>query len=510
LWLALLLALPLGAFTALPSHARPGGGHSYSGGHSSSSHSSSGSHSSPSSHGSSGSGYRPSTGTGYRPSTGSSSSGSSPAGLGCGCMLVILLAVIVLIFLVIFLVKRARQGGPPPSAPALPPLDLDGIRNLDPDFSAVLFLDFAYALYARAHQARADQQALDALAPYLSPDVRVSLAARPPAGVPVAEVVVGAMRVVGIDLPAPDTQPAQVRVSLEIEANLTLGDAGSERTQYAAETWSLVRSAGVRTKPPQAVRSFHCPNCGAPFASSGSDRCDYCGEVVSGGRFDWTVAEVAIDSVEDRPPALTGTVEEEGTDLPTVFHPLVQARRAELLRDDPATTDQALAARLQLIYGELNTAWTHLDLTPIRPYVSDSLYDYLQYWIDAYRRQGLRNVLQGMRLTRWELVKVVRDRWFDAITFRIRGTGRDTTVREATGELVGGRPDRDREYTEYWTLIRGAGVRGAPRADKACPNCGAQLDINQAGQCQHCGARITRGDFDWVLSRIEQDESYTG
>ena len=516
-WLALLLALPLGIFPALPAHARPGGGHSYSGGHSSSSHSS------PSSRGSSGSGYHPSTGTGYRPSTGSSPfrpSSSGPrnpaaAGLGCGCMVAILLAVVVLILLVVLLARRARQGGPPPSAPPpLPPLDLDVIRNLDPDFSAVLFLDFAYALYARAHQARARPQDLDALAPYLSPEVRTSLAARPPAGVPVAEVVVGAMRVVGIDLPAPDSQsagvPAQVRVTLEIESNLTLGDAGSERTQYAAETWNLVRGVGVRTKPPQAVRSFHCPNCGAPFASSGSDRCDYCGEVVSGGRFDWTVSAVAVDSVEDRPPALTGTVEEEGTDLPTVFHPLVQARRAELLRDDPATTDQALAARLQLIYGELNAAWTNLDLTPIRPYVSDSLYDYLQYWIDAYRRQGLRNLLQGMRLTRWELVKVVRDRWFDAVTCRIRGTGRDTTVRESTGELVGGRPDRDREYTEYWTLIRGAGVRGAPRADKACPNCGAQLDINQAGQCQHCGARITRGDFDWVLSRIEQDESYSG
>jgi DNA-directed RNA polymerase subunit RPC12/RpoP len=329
--------------------------------------------------------------------------------------------------------------------------------------------------------------------------------------VPVSEVVIGALRVVGIDLPAsPDSPQAQVRVRLEIESNLTLGDAGSERTQYAAETWTLVRGAGVRTKPPQDVRSFHCPNCGAPFTSSGSDRCEYCGEVVSGGRFDWTVISAALDAAEDRPPALTGTVEEEGTDLPTVFHPQVQARRAELLQADPATTDQALAARLQLIYTELNTAWTNLDLTPIRPYVSDSLFDYLQYWIDAYQRQGLRNVLQGMRIAQLELVKVVRDRWFDAVTFRVRATGRDTTVRQSTGELVGGRPDRDRRYTEYWTLIRGAGVKGAPRADKQCPNCGAALDINQSGQCQHCGARITRGDFDWVLSRIEQDESYIG
>ncbi len=518
-----LLLLPLLLAFAVPAQARPGGGHSYSGSHSS--HSSP-SHSSPShssgSHSSSGSGYHSSPPV-YHPSVSpvvpilpnrpSRPSDPASTGLGCGCMLVMLLVFVALILFIIWMIKRSKASAPPPSAPPPQPLDLDVIRTIDPDFSAVLFLDFAYALYARAHQARANSQALDALSPYLSPAVRAALAAREPAGVPVAEVVVGALRVVGIHLPAPDAQPAQVRVRLEIESNLTLGDAGGERTQYAAESWTLIRGAGVRTKPPQDVQSFHCPNCGAPFASSGSDRCEYCGEVAGNGRFDWTVVAADLDSVEDAPPALTGTVEEEGTNLPTIFHPQALARRVELLKDDPATTDQALAARLQLIYTELNTAWTNLDLRPIRPYVSDSLFDYLQYWIDAYNRQGLRNVLQGMRLTGLEMVKVVRDRWFDAVTFRIRATGRDTTMRQSNGELVGGRPDRDREYSEYWTLIRGAGVKGAPRAEKSCPNCGAVLeaaDVNQAGQCAHCGARITRGDFDWVLSRIEQDESYTG
>jgi hypothetical protein len=31
-----------------------------------------------------------------------------------------------------------------------------------------------------------------------------------------------------------------------------------------------------------------------------------------------------------------------------------------------------------------------------------------------------------------------------------------------------------------------------------------------AGRCNHCDAKITSGEFDWVLSKIEQDESYTG
>ena len=44
----------------------------------------------------------------------------------------------------------------------------------------------------------------------------------------------------------------------------------------------------------------------------------------------------------------------------------------------------------------------------------------------------------------------------------------------------------------------------------ACPNCGAPLAISMAGHCTYCKAKVTGGDFDWVLSKIEQDESYAG
>jgi hypothetical protein len=31
-----------------------------------------------------------------------------------------------------------------------------------------------------------------------------------------------------------------------------------------------------------------------------------------------------------------------------------------------------------------------------------------------------------------------------------------------------------------------------------------------AGICEYCESRVTSGQFDWVLSRIEQDEVYAG
>ncbi len=405
---------------------------------------------------------------------------------------------------------RARQRPPAPAAPQ-PSRALEAVRAFDPDFSAVLFEDFAYTLYASAHRARTDPRALDALRPYLSDAARATLAQLPPQGTPVVAVVVGALRVLDVRLPPPGTTPARVQVSLELETNLTTGAAGSEQTWYVVERWHLQRDAGVRTKPPAQVASLHCPKCGAPFAPADDpNRCSYCAEVVTGGPFDGSVETIEPLRREARPPALTGTVQEVGTGWATVFQPDLAARQAELQKDDPAAGDEALAARVRLIYDQLNTAWTAMDLAPIRPYVSDQLFDYLQYWIESYRRQGLRNVLVGMRLTELKRVKVVRDRWYDAVTFRIWGTGRDSTVRVATGDVVGGNPHTDRNYSEYWTFIRGAGVHGAARADKACPNCAAPLETNMSGACTYCGAKVTSGQFDWVLSKIEQDEAYTG
>lgn len=75
---------------------------------------------------------------------------------------------------------------------------------------------------------------------------------------------------------------------------------------------------------------------------------------------------------------------------------------------------------------------------------------------------------------------------------------------------MGGSRTAPRRYSEYWTLIRSATARGTPRLDQNCPGCGVPLDLNMAGQCEHCTAHVTSGEFDWVLSKIEQDESYVG
>lgn len=395
-------------------------------------------------------------------------------------------------------------------APRPRSVSLDKLRGRDPEFSAVLFEDFVYALYARVHAARSDPRQMAALAPYVSEGARAALLARSPAGAPIEGVVIGALRV--SDLQIPDGPGEKTQVTLEFESNYTARLPAGPAGYYVRERWQLERDSGVRSKPPGAVQEFRCPSCGAAFTSTGDDRCSFCHQQVGEGRFDWSVRRVSLIEQETRPPALTADHAEQGTDAPTIFDPKIRARHEALIAEDPSAAPARIEQRLRAIYRELNAAWSARDLRPARPYVSDALFNYLSYWIAAYKQQRLVNVLEQMEISRVAIVKLSRDRYYDAITLRLWASGLDYTVREHDRKRVSGSPRTRRAYSEYWTLIRGAQVRGAPGASDAnCPSCGAPLDrVSMAGNCEYCGAHLTRGEFDWVLSKIEQDESYTG
>jgi hypothetical protein len=407
------------------------------------------------------------------------------------------------LLVIAFLIWRARRvrledwDTPHQHAPVVH-TGLAALKAVDPDFSQLLFEDFAYRLYATVQRARPRAEALAELAPYLEAHVREELLRTDwPA---VTSVVVGALGVVSGQVAGEWAQ-----VELNYEANITLPG----NTLYVRERWQLRRLASARTKPPKVNARLGCPNCGAPFRSTDHRRCAHCGQVVADGRFDWQLFARTVLDERAQPPAMTAEVEEHGTDAPTVFAPDLHTAWQSLRAKDPALEQDALLERTAMIHRELNAAWSGGELTRVRALISEGMVDYLGYWIEAYRAQGLRNVVEQVRITRSELVKVTRDRWFDAVTVRLFATGLDYTL-DAKGDVVRGSKRRERAYSEYWTLIRGTGTRGTPRAEASCPNCGAPLAATMAGTCKYCEVHITGGEFDWVLSKIEQDDVYVG
>ena len=374
----------------------------------------------------------------------------------------------------------------------------------DPGFSLVLFEDFAYALYAAAHEARGRQQA-NTLSPYLGPGTIDHLSNGARGLSEVRAIVVGALIYVKT---VASTASRRIEVTLEFQTNYTeIDSSGHAQAYYVVERWTLSRSRTARSRKPETARMIGCPNCGAPLSSIRGNTCSYCHQVVDTGEFDWMVDYINEVEKTPRPPQLTGDTAEVGNDFPTVVDPEAQARYQALTRRDPAMSWQHLTGRVALVFGEMQVAWSTLEWKRARPFVSDQLFQMLSYWMDTYQREKMRNVTENGRITRIELCSVISDVHYDAVTLRIFATSLDYTITEG-GKVVSGSRTNQRAYTEYWTLIRGSQARSRAASDRVCPNCGAPLDITMTGNCTSCNAKVTAGEFDWVLSRIEQDDVY--
>ncbi len=384
----------------------------------------------------------------------------------------------------------------------VPRVELDRIRTIDPGFSVVLFEDFVYMLYAAIQRARATGTA--SIAAYLSEQVASSM--RDASLSEVSGIIIGAMRTLRFS----GTGGATVEVEIEIEANFVEKPrTGSERRYYVVDRLLLQRATSARSRPVQRARTLDCPSCGAPLEAIRGTECSYCKQNVGFGRFDWMVQEFSNRTCEPRGPLLTSDVREEGTDLPTIVDPGANSRFREVEVRDPALTWGAIEARVAHVFGELQVAWSGRDPKQIRPYVSDNLFQSMVYWIDLYVQQHCRNMNENARILRIDLANILSDAHYDAVTVRLFATGLDYTVSD-DGRLLSGNRSRPRTYSEYWTLIRNSGSKGSTQGNANCPNCGAPLKVGMTGNCESCNARVTSGEFDWVLSRIEQDEAYSG
>ena len=320
----------------------------------------------------------------------------------------------------------------------------------------------------------------------------------------------GAMRYLSVDRRDRRSRPRQHRRRVRIELHRAANRA-PEQSFYACEQWTLSRQPGASSRTPDRARGLHLPVVRRAARFDGGRPLPYCQATVDTGQFDWVVDAIQIASREARGPILTGTTEEKGTDLPTIVDP---DAHGPLRRAYPARSAVRLAAgfrrRVAMIFGAMQASWA----TAIGPRCGrSSATTCFRCWLIGSKPtagERLRNITEGARVEQIELARVTSDKFFDALTVRLFATSLDYTVTDGDGRVVGGNRHKPRRYSEYWTLIRGAGKKGPVAGRRKCPSCGAPLRIEMAGTCTYCRAKVTSGEFDWVLSRIEQDDVYDG
>jgi hypothetical protein len=266
------------------------------------------------------------------------------------------------------------------------------------------------------------------------------------------------------------------------------------------ERWTFARSAAARTPVAGGVTASRCPACGAELQLSLDGTCAHCRASVTNGTVDWVVADIQNAEFV----GYSGDASFAAA-APTIADGVVTLRAA-----DPGFVLEAFQARVKTAFLTLQEAWCQQHLDAGRAFLSPGAYFTWRAQLETLATEGRRNVMENIEVRSVEPVQIVHGRVFDDLTVRISASAVDYDV-DKDGKVVFG--DRtSRPFTEDWTFQRSVGVATLAKPgtlENTCPSCGAPVSLNQVGECRFCKAAVTSGKFDWVVSRIEQDDAIT-
>ncbi len=311
------------------------------------------------------------------------------------------------------------------------------------------------------------------------------------------------VRAVHLDNASCDEQGQSLQVHFDLvyraknidDANRVIADEGDDRRR--GERWTFARAAAARTPTGGDVTASRCPACGAELQLSLDGTCTHCKASVTNGSVDWVVTDI-------QPAPFIGFPSDSQL---AVAAPTVEEGINRLRTADAAFSVDAFRVRVRTAFSALQEAWCKQNLDAARAFLSPGAYFAWRSQLETLAAEGRRNIMEQLQVLKIQPLRVVHGRVFDDLTVAITASCADYEV-DANGRIVFG--DRTvRAFTEEWTFQRSVGVATTNKPgtlENTCPNCGAPVALTQIGECRYCKAAVTSGKFDWVVSRIEQED----
>jgi predicted lipid-binding transport protein (Tim44 family) len=279
------------------------------------------------------------------------------------------------------------------------------------------------------------------------------------------------------------------------DANQTVADEGQD--QRHAERWTFARGPAARTAVNGGVIAARCPACGAELRLALDGTCAHCKASVTNGSVDWVVIDV-------QPAAYVGYSADSSLGFAA---PNVADGVAALTAADKDFSLGVFEGRVKTAFLALQDAWCKQNLDAGRAFMSPGAYFTWSAQLETLAAEGRRNVMENVSVRAVQPVRIVHGRVFDDLTVRISAAAADFEV-DQNGKVVFG--DRSvRPFMEDWTFQRSVGVATSNKPgtlENTCPSCGAPVSLTQIGECRYCKAAVTSGKFDWVVSRIDQED----
>lgn len=183
-----------------------------------------------------------------------------------------------------------------------------------------------------------------------------------------------------------------------------------------------------------------------------------------------------------------------------------QPNLSSLQTKDPEFSEELFISRINNMFIQLQTAWMDKQWSSIRPFETDALFNMHKQQLQSYIDRRQTNAVENIAILDSKIVRYKESENTDEIDVYLQVRMNDYVKDDDTGKVVKGNPNRDVYMVYVWTLIRKGDVKTEKQIEEyevtQCPNCAANVSINQSGECEYCGSTISSGQYNWVLSKI--------
>ncbi|PWM46580.1 MAG: hypothetical protein DBX47_02025 [Clostridiales bacterium] len=187
---------------------------------------------------------------------------------------------------------------------------------------------------------------------------------------------------------------------------------------------------------------------------------------------------------------------------PTLLKPV-----SEYLSIDPKFSSEEFCQKLSNIYVQLQNGWQHKDISEVRVFLSDELYNQANRQLESMRQNNQTNHVDNIAVLSVDISGFMQNDKNDVLVARLKTRIVDYTTDDNTGNVISGSNTAEKFMEYEWTLIRTKGhITAESDSDfkkTNCPSCGAPMEVNYSAKCEYCGSVLNNGDYDWVISSIK-------
>lgn len=177
----------------------------------------------------------------------------------------------------------------------------------------------------------------------------------------------------------------------------------------------------------------------------------------------------------------------------------------DYIRYDSSFAPSEFKEKLSNLYVQLQNNWQKKDLSPLRPYFTEELYDQMDRQLQRFRDSHVTNCIERIAVLGVDIMGWKRENDTDVIKARLNTRTVDYVKNDRTGAVIRGSDKKEKFVTYEWTLIRKTGTstkRLTGTVSLTCPYCGANVDIEHSAVCEYCGSILHNDTFAWALSSI--------